>query len=374
MSKQFDTAVLIGRFQPIHAAHLKIFERALEETNQLIVFVGSATEVRTIKNPWTFEQRKTIIERAVKDMVGEKQSPDWRPGPMPESVTDRITVLPLRDYLYQDGRWAGEVYSKASRQGASQDSSTAIYGCVKDDWTDEYLRMFSRWTLKEVPYMMSLDSTDIRRTLFESGQVIAEEQKVMPSTQTYLNLWMEGDGRYVDDIRPGVPVNEHLQEEWDHYQKEEERWGDHPYGNPQAATADNLVLQNGHVLLVRRGMHPGKGLLALPGGYVSRRESTREAALRELQEETSIEMHEEDLSQHMADRPQVFDHPYRSIGPLRKITNVYRTELPPGEFPIVEGADDAAEADWYPIPDVYGMKRAFFEDHHHVLREMTSSY
>jgi bifunctional NMN adenylyltransferase/nudix hydrolase len=374
MSKKYDTAVLIGRFQPVHAAHLKIFEKALDEANKLIVFVGSATEVRTIRNPWTFEQRKEIIQRAVKDLVGEEQNPDWQPGPMDPSVTKRLEIVPVRDYLYQDGRWAGEIYSKATRLGASQDRSTAIYGCVKDDWTEEYLNMFSRWKFERMPYMLNLDATDIRRTLFEKGRVEPSTEKVMPSTADYLNGWYVGDNRYVDEIRPGVPINEHLKDEWEHYQKEEERWSGHPYDNPQAATADSLVLKNGHILLIRRKIHPGKGLLALPGGYVNRNESTREAALRELKEETGLPLHKEDLDAYAEEDPEVFDHPQRCLGPLRKITNVYRVELPPGEFPIVEGGDDAAEAQWYPLPEVYQVESEFFEDHWHIISEMTSNH
>ena len=374
MSQNYETAVLIGRFQPIHAAHLRIFERALEEANRLLVFVGSATEVRTIRNPWTFEQRKEIIERAVKDLVGEDQTRDWQPGPMDPSVTNRLEIVPVRDYLYQDGRWASEIYSKATRRGAAQDKSTAIYGCVKDDWTDEYLRMFSRWSFERMPYMMNLDSTDIRKMIFETENVIPERDKVMPSTAEYVNGWIDGDSRYVDEIRPGVKINQHLKEEWAHYKKEEERWSYHPYDNPQAATADSLVLKNGHVLLIRRKIHPGKGLLALPGGYVNRNESTREAAMRELREETGIPMHQDDLDAYTENDPEVFDHPKRCLGPLRKITNVYRVELPPGEFPVVEGGDDAGEAQWVPLPEIYSRPEEFFEDHWHIISEMTSNH
>ena len=49
-----------------------------------------------------------------------------------------------------------------------------------------------------------------------------------------------------------------------------------------------LIVEDGKVLLVKRGTEPNRGLWSLPGGSIEPGETVREAVAREVFEETSL--------------------------------------------------------------------------------------
>ena len=74
MSKKYDTLVYIGRFQPIHSAHVETIRRATQLARQVIIIVGSANQARTYKNPFTSAERQCMIVDALRDSEGENNA------------------------------------------------------------------------------------------------------------------------------------------------------------------------------------------------------------------------------------------------------------------------------------------------------------
>jgi ADP-ribose pyrophosphatase YjhB (NUDIX family) len=58
------------------------------------------------------------------------------------------------------------------------------------------------------------------------------------------------------------------------------------------------IIRNGNVLIVRRARPPARGVYTLPGGVVELGETTHEAVIREVQEETGLSIEPAALAGH----------------------------------------------------------------------------
>jgi len=117
-----------------------------------------------------------------------------------------------------------------------------------------------------------------------------------------------------------------------------------------------IVVDEGDLLLIRRGRGPAQGEWAIPGGRVQPGELLAEAVVRELLEETGLEGICEDLVG-WAERIGE-DHHFVILD--FRVTLLERQEPTAG--------DDAAEAAWVPLVDVAELNLAeglaeFLHDH-----------
>ena len=79
MSKKYDVIVFVGRFQPLHNAHLKTIQLASKLAKYVVVVIGSSNEPRTYtKNPFTAQERAELLyESLYYDSPGKNEGNIW---------------------------------------------------------------------------------------------------------------------------------------------------------------------------------------------------------------------------------------------------------------------------------------------------------
>lgn len=337
--KNFEYSIFIGRFQPFHLAHYKLLQKALGAADNVIIVVGSHNRAINIKNPWTSEERETMIRTALS-----------------EEENARIKFIFMRDYLYNDNRWVTDLQERV--KDITGDSQNVILIGSPYDKSSYYLGLFPQWNYQQVKTLEGYKrATEIRSYFFSDD--MRYKEYVHNSTAKYLIEFRS------KELFDGLQT-EHL-----FLIKYRESWGSVPYP-PTFVTVDAVVIKSGHVLVVRRGGVLGKGLVALPGGFLGQYEKTEAGMLRELKEETGIKLPKPHLRGAIAGS-QVFDHPERSLRG-RTITHAYLLNLGSGALPKVKGGDDADKAWWMPLNEFYASEGKFFEDHWHIILHFVSKF
>lgn len=349
--KKVDVAFLIGRFQPFHNGHKHLIDFGLEHAKTVVVLVGGSNKARSFKNPWTFEERKAMIE----DTYIQDYSDNLISTPF------RVVVEPLPDVPGNDDIWLGNVYAAVNKH-LPKDGTLGIVGFKKDS-SSYYLDLFPEATqlLLEEGFS-TLNATEVRDAYFQKAPHFPTHLVPDPVLNYLVDFYKTPHFRYVLE-----------EKEWmDDYKAS---WASAPFP-PTFVTCDAVCTQMGHILLVTRGGHPGKGLLALPGGFVeAAKGDSFENVLYELWEEAGIQdergrFPRGKLRGFYTGHEKRFDDPSRSIRGYT-LTTAFRFKFPDGKSLFsVKGGDDAIDAKWYPISFVKEHPELLFEDHFHIIQEM----
>jgi len=340
MVKKYDAAVVIGRFQIPHIGHNEVFNEAFKLSDKLIIIVGSIGQPRTPKNPFTFEERHRMLIASIPLYDGKS-----------------FSIYPVRDKRYNLQHWIVDVVNKVNSSFSGwtdKPRKICLVGHHKDA-SSFYLDKFPQWDYHEVDNISSNNSTDIRNSFFEKPESVFE-QDVHPRVANYLMGWSMSE-HYENMVEEKNYVEEN-------YIKP---WSGTPY-TPTFNTADAVVVQSGHILLIKRKFPPGKNLWALPGGFLGNNETLRQTVLRELQEETKIHLQEKILDRNIK-KIKTFDDPGRdSRG--RFVTQAHLIELDGPNLPRVYGSDDAEKAKWFPLNEAFTMGDQIYEDHLDIILNM----
>jgi bifunctional NMN adenylyltransferase/nudix hydrolase len=348
MTKKYDILVFIGRMQPLHKGHERVINHALTLADNVLILVGSANRAPSIRNPFTYLQRKNIIAN--------------------KYDTDRVIIQPLNDIMYNDNLWIEQVQKSVNSAILNiinkdhkyihlhgiNDAKIGLIGCQKDE-SSYYLKLFPTWEDEGVPFYDPINATDIRNAYFNLNNEIDESEMleyVSDTTYTWLQSYRK------------TTMFQEIVKETDFVVNYKETIKKYPRIEH---TVDAVVVQSGHILLIRRRSEPGKGLWALPGGFLNPSETLEEGMLRELREETKIKVPEPVLRGNIV-KSQVFDNPHRSER-ARIITQAFLINLPRQEdLPKVKGSDDADKAKWVPLANLKADN--LFEDHFFIIQKM----
>jgi bifunctional NMN adenylyltransferase/nudix hydrolase len=312
-------------------------------------------------DPFTVAERETMIRKAI-------DLPSWTPEADPQQEP---VFIPIRDFLYSDNDWIVQVQRAVGIAiidsfGSDCEFEVTIYGAEKEKEKD-YLRQFPQWKL----HVSKAEETDIApavlRALFEKmdmsthvanlkmiGGRVTPTLSLHPTTGGYLDAWITTDR------------GKRISEEYQYVVEYKKRTQTSKYPI-QFNTVDSVAYYKGNILLVRRRSQPGRGLWALPGGFLEAYETRFSGAMRELLEETNLRVKPEWLV-----AQQGFDSPKRSIRG-RTITEAFLWKIPNSRnVPQIKAGSDASKAQWFPLSKVLGeMNDQLFEDHLDIIETLT---
>jgi bifunctional NMN adenylyltransferase/nudix hydrolase len=343
----YPFGVFISRVQPPHKAHVATIRKALGAADRVAILIGSCRQAPSMRNPFSFEQRAEMLASC-----------------FTEDERHRLRFFPLRDFPYSNTGWQVEVQRTLAEFTADApiprskwNESVALFGHDKDSST-YYLNMFPQLTFVDTGWdaeIGKVNATQVRASYFEGRQDFWD---YVPQPVGDWLLRFMGTRGYTS-----------LVEEHAFIQRFKDSWKAAPYA-PTFNTADAVVMVSGHVLLVVRGGFPGKGLYALPGGYVNPDETLVECALRELKEETGLKVERKRLLGGLQVQ-HTFDHPSRSDRG-RVITEAFGIRLEDSRDRMLppirsKGGDDARGALWMPLYECHRQPEKFFEDHLDII-------
>jgi len=394
MEMAYDIGVIIGRFQPIHNGHISLFEEAAARANKTICIIGSANQPSNIKNPFSAAEReymireslaeiamfhinfeyvedshyreqawvtrvKEAVNKYVPDILAVKEQNSYKLRTMYKAQLKTFgieTDYQMDVHINLHGSDTMEGHAITQLRALEKECKTchiAVFGHMKDD-SSYYLNSFADWDKFDVENKQELNASDIR-DLWLTGKLSYVRSNVSKATYDFMSMF------------PGVGA---LIEEYEYVKKyrADTQVGPFPV---QFLTTDAVVVHGDEVLMIRRGVAPGKGLWALPGGFKNENETFFDSCVRELQEETKIALPEIIIRKAKTEE-KMFDYPSRSIRGTT-VSMVYSFVLDPTKpRPRVKGADDAVAAWWFPLSELKNMRDQIFEDHLDMIEYMTS--
>jgi len=233
MKMKQKIGLFIGRFQPFHLGHFDALSQAKKHgITEFIIGIGSSDKEHTAENPFTYEERKTMISKILKAL-----NIKFTISPLPDMDSDEdrknyiIKNLPKFDTVISGNQWTTSIFRK------------------------------TKYPICTIKIIKDIKSTVIRHML-HIGDI--EELKTMLPGQTLTYLNSINASKRVKKYY----LNEHI--------------------GPSLAVDGIIVTKDKKIVIIQR-KNPPLGH-ALPGGFVDYGETPEQALIREMKEEVGVQV------------------------------------------------------------------------------------
>jgi bifunctional NMN adenylyltransferase/nudix hydrolase len=325
---------------PFHHGHEAMVKHALNIADRAIVVIGTPFRPRTPKNPFTLQERVEMILGAFPE----------------EAASGRLLIAFVPDFFYDERAWEMSLEESVKETVLQHHpnpgtANIGFLGLSKEGDMENWLENIPvTQRIEPTELYNGVDGTWIRKCLFTDGQRFEENVRNIVPPNVWEFLLKFRDTSEWEALRR---YHEFIIE----YKKP---YAQLPFG-VIFQTVDAVVECEDCVLLIKRKREPGKGLWAIPGGFLDVDERIEDACERELTEETGLR----GVREYLVGRER-FDHPGRDLRG-RMITDCFHFKMP-GLLPSVKGADDADEAQWAPKGSI--VSDDMMGDHWDMLRHL----
>lgn len=148
-NKQYELALILGRFQVFHKGHVEIVDKALEVADKVLILVGSSQESGTERNPFSYETRRDMIAKCFADNI------------------DRIIIIGIPDAgLGNNQSWGDYVVEYVKRHvGRLPDVAISGEETRRTSW-------YANYDIDEIfiPKTTDVSATKMRAWMVENNQ------------------------------------------------------------------------------------------------------------------------------------------------------------------------------------------------------------
>ena len=164
----YPVGLVVGRFQTFHKGHENMIRTALDVCDTVLIFIGSAQEENTQKNPYSYMQRLYIIKKVFEN----------------ECKARRLIIQPLQDIgVGNTAKW-GEYVLQTAREIYGINPRVMVSGkeARRNAWFDDELdELFVSKTCE-------ISATDLREAMLRDDRVFWQKYVPMAIWDDYDDL------------------------------------------------------------------------------------------------------------------------------------------------------------------------------------------